>query len=70
MLCFRLILRSLWFLTLWIIILCSGMWVAMVMFHIIIIITINIVRGISWSIGQRFRDYPPLKGSQEVRTYS
>ena len=52
----RLFLRSLWFLTLWIVILCLGMQVAMVMFHIII--TVDIIRGISWSIGGRFWIYP------------
>ena len=57
MLCFRLILRSLWFLALWIVILCSGMWVAMVVFHIVI--AVDVFRDISWLIGQRFRDYPP-----------
>ena len=46
MLFFRLILRSLWFLTLWIIILHLGMWVAMVMIHIVV--AINIIRSISW----------------------
>jgi len=40
----RLFLRSLRFLALWIVILCLGMCVAMVMFHIII--TVNIIRGI------------------------
>ena len=53
----RLFLWSLGFLMLWIVILHSGMWVAMVVFHIII--AIDIIRDISWSIGQRFRDYPP-----------
>ena len=48
----RLFLRSLRFLTLWIVILHLGMWVAMVMFHIII--TVDIFRGIPWSIGGRF----------------
>ena len=53
----RLFLWSLGFLTLQIVILCLGMWVAMVMFHIII--AVDIIRHISWSISQRFRDYPP-----------
>ena len=48
----RLFLRSLRFLTLWIVILRLGMWVAMVVFHIII--TVNIIRGIPWLIGGRF----------------
>jgi len=48
----RLFLRSLRFLVLWIVILCLGMWVAMVMFHIVI--TVNIIRGIPWSISGRF----------------
>jgi len=52
----RLFLRSLRFLTLWIVILCLGMWVAMVVFHIII--TVDIIRGIPWSIGGRFWIYP------------
>jgi len=48
----RLFLRSLRFLTLWINILHLGMWIAMVMFHIVI--TVNIIRGIPWSISGRF----------------
>jgi len=48
----RLFLRSLRFLALGIIILHLGMWVAMVVFHIII--TVDIIRGIPWSIGGRF----------------
>jgi len=52
----RLFLRSLGFLTLWIIILHLGMWEAMVVFHIVI--TVNIIRGIPWSIGGRFWIYP------------
>ena len=48
----RLFLGSLRFLALWIVILCLGMWVAMVMFHIVI--TADIFRGIPWSIGGRF----------------
>ena len=48
----RLFLRSLRFLALGIIILRLGMWVAMVVFHIII--TVDIIRGIPWSIGGRF----------------
>ena len=52
----RLFLRSLWFLALWIVILCLGMWVAMVVFHIII--TVDIIRGIPWLIGGRFWIYP------------
>ena len=48
----RLFLRSLGFLMLWIVILRMGMWVAMVVFHIII--TVNIIRGIPWLIGGRF----------------
>ena len=48
----RLFLRSLRFLVLWIVILRLGMWVAMVVFHIII--TVDIFRGIPWSIGGRF----------------
>ena len=46
----RLFLRSLGFLALWIIILHVGMWVAMVVFHVII--TVDIFRGIPWSIGR------------------
>ena len=52
----RLFLRSLRFLALWIVILCLGMWVAMVMFHIVI--TVDIFRGIPWSIGGRFWIFP------------
>ena len=52
----RLFLRSLGFLTLWIIILRLGMWIAMVVFHIVI--TVDIIRGIPWSIGGRFWIYP------------
>jgi len=52
----RLFLRSLGFLALWIIILHLGMWVAMVMFHIII--TVDIIRGTPWLIGGRFWVYP------------
>ena len=52
----RLYLRSLRFLALWIIILHWGMWVAMVMFHIVI--TVDIIRGIPWLIGGRFWIYP------------
>ena len=52
----RLFLMSLRFLALWIIILHLGMWVAMVMFHIVI--TVDIMRGIPWSIGGRFWIYP------------
>ena len=52
----RLFLRSLRFLTLWIVILHLGMWIAMVMFHIVI--TVDIIRGIPWSIGGRFWIYP------------
>ena len=48
MLFFRLILRGLWFLVLWIVILHWGMWVAMVMIHVIV--AVDIIRGISWSI--------------------
>ena len=58
---FRLILRSLWFLTLRIVILHLETWVAMVMIHVVI--AIDIIRSISWLTGRRFRDYPPLKGS-------
>ena len=53
----RLFLRSLWFLMLWIIILCLVMWVAMVMIHIVI--TIDVIRSISWSTNWWFRDDPP-----------
>jgi len=52
----RLFLRSLGFLALWIIILHLGMWVAMVVFHIFI--TVDIIRGIPWSISGRFCIYP------------
>ena len=52
----RLFLRSLWFLVLWIVILHLGMWIAMVMFHIVI--TVNVIRGIPWSISGRFWIYP------------
>ena len=52
----RLFLRSLGFLTLWIVILRLGMWVAMVVFHIVI--TVDIIRGIPWLIGGRFWIYP------------
>ena len=52
----RLFLRSLWFLALWIIILRLGMWIAMVVFHIII--TVDVVRGIPWSISGWFRICP------------
>jgi len=52
----RLFLRSLRVLALWIVILRLGMWVAMVMFHIVI--TVDIIRGIPWSIGGRFWIYP------------
>ena len=52
----RLFLRSLGFLVLWIVILRLGMWVAMVVFHIII--TVGIIRGIPWSISGWFRIYP------------
>ena len=48
----RLFLRSLRVLALWIVILCLGMWVAMVVFHIII--TVNIIRGIPWLISGWF----------------
>ena len=48
----RLFLRSLRFLALWIVILRLGMWVAMVVFHIII--TVDVIRGIPWLIGGRF----------------
>ena len=48
----RLFLGSLGFLALWIVILHLGMWIAMVVFHIVI--TVNIFRGIPWSIGGRF----------------
>jgi len=48
----RLFLRSLWFLALWIVILRLGMWIAMVVFHIVI--TVDIIRGIPWLIGGRF----------------
>ena len=48
----RLFLRSLRFLVLWMVILCLGTWVAMVVFHIII--TVDIIRGIPWLIGGRF----------------
>ena len=51
----RLFLRSLGFLVLWIVILRLGMWIAMVVFHIII--TVDIIRGIPWSIGGRFWIY-------------
>ena len=44
----RLFLWSLGFLALWIVILHLRMWVAMVVFHIII--TVDIIRDISWSI--------------------
>ena len=47
----RLFLRSLRFLMLWIVILRLGMWIAMVMFHII---TVNVIRGIPWSISGWF----------------
>ena len=52
----RLFLRSLRFLALWIVILRLGVWVAMVVFHIVI--TVDIIRGIPWSIGGRFWIYP------------
>ena len=52
----RLFLRSLRFLALWIVILRLGMWIAMVVFHIII--TVDVIRGIPWSIGGRFWIYP------------
>jgi len=52
----RLFLRSLGFLALRIVILRLGMWIAMVMFHIVI--TVDIIRGIPWSIGGRFWIYP------------
>ena len=52
----RLFLRSLRFLALWIVILHLGMWVAMVVFHIVI--TVDIFRGIPWSIGGRFWIFP------------
>jgi len=48
----RLFLRSVGFLALWIVILRLGMWIAMVVFHIII--TVNIIRGIPWSISGWF----------------
>ena len=48
----RLFLRSMGFLALWIVILRLGMWIAMVVFHIII--TVNIIRGIPWSISGLF----------------
>ena len=48
----RLFLRSLRFLMLGIVILCVGMWIAMVVFHIVI--TVDIIRGIPWLIGGRF----------------
>ena len=48
----RLFLRSLGFLVLWIVILHMGMWVAMVVFHIII--TVDVIRGSTWSISGRF----------------
>ena len=44
----RLFLGSLWFLALWIVILRLGVWIAMVVFHIII--TVDVIRGIPWSI--------------------
>jgi len=53
----RLFLRSLGFLMLWIVILRWGMWVAMVVFHIIII-TVDIIRGSSWSISGWFQICP------------
>ena len=52
----RLFLRSLRFLALRIVILRLGMWVAMVVFHIVI--TVDIIRGIPWSIGGRFWIHP------------
>ena len=48
----RLFLRSLRFLALGIVILRVGMWIAMVVFHIVI--TVDIFRGIPWLIGGRF----------------
>ena len=48
----RLFLRSLRFLALLIVILRLGMWVAMVVFHIVI--TVDVIRGIPWLIGGRF----------------
>ena len=48
----RLFLRSLRFLALQIVILHVGMWIAMVVFHIII--TVDIVRGSTWSISGWF----------------
>ena len=56
----RLFLRSLRFLVLWITILRLGMWIAMVMFHIVI--TVDIIRGIPWLIGGRFWIYPSKGG--------
>ena len=53
----RLFLRSLRFLALWIIILHLGMWVAMVVIHVVV--AIDFIRSISWSTSQWFRDYPP-----------
>jgi len=52
----RLFLRSLGFLMLWIVILCMGVWVAMVVFHIIV--TVDIIRGIPWLISGWFQIYP------------
>ena len=55
----RLFLRSLRFLALRIVILHLGMWVAMVMFHIVItVITVDIIRGIPWLISGRFQICP------------
>ena len=63
----RLFLRSLWFLALWIVILRLGMWIAMVVFHIII--TVDIIRGIPWSIGGRFWIYPSKGFSRGSRLF-
>ena len=52
----RLFLRSLRVLALWIVILCLGVWIAMVMFHIVIIV--DVIRGIPWLISGRLRIYP------------
>ena len=52
----RFFLRSLRFFALQIVILHLGMWVAMVVFHIVI--TVNIIRGIPWLISGRFWIYP------------
>jgi len=52
----RLFLRSLRILVLWIVILRLGMWIAMIVFHIII--TVDVIRGIPWSISGWFRICP------------